>query len=91
MRRTRGTVSLGGSVAYAAQVPWIQNATLVRLFSAFETNKEMLMVVAQRANVIFGRPFDEGKYWDVISNAALLPDLMILPDGDLTEVSSVGS
>ena len=62
----------------------------MRLFSAFETNKEMLMVVAQRANVIFGRPFDEGKYWDVISNAALLPDLMILPDGDLTEVSPLG-
>ena len=57
--------------------------------SAFETGTEMLMVVAQRANVIFGRAFDEAKYWGVINAAALLPDLSILPDGDLTEVSSV--
>lgn len=29
MRRIRGSVSRGGSLAYCAQTPWIQNATLV--------------------------------------------------------------
>ncbi|KAF8333586.1 ABC protein [Cantharellus anzutake] len=71
MRLTKGSVSIGGTLAYAAQVPWIQNATL-------------------RANVTFGKEFDEGKYWRVINHVALLPDLPVLPDGDLTEIGEKG-
>jgi ABC-type multidrug transport system fused ATPase/permease subunit len=40
-----------------------------------------------RENVLFGREWDEHRYWTAITNASLLPDLEILPDGDLTEVS----
>lgn len=39
-----------------------------------------------RENVLFGREWDEHRYWTAIKNASLLPDLEILPDGDLTEV-----
>lgn len=43
----------------------------------------------QRDNVLFGQEFDPDKYWDVIERSSLLPDLLVLPDGDLTEVRYV--
>ncbi|KAJ6632266.1 P-loop containing nucleoside triphosphate hydrolase protein [Mycena sp. CBHHK59/15] len=39
-----------------------------------------------RDNVLFGQAFDEDKYWRVMEDACLLPDLQLLADGDLTEV-----
>ncbi|PCH42435.1 nucleoside triphosphate hydrolase protein [Wolfiporia cocos MD-104 SS10] len=43
-----------------------------------------------RENVLFGQPYDEEKYWKAIENASLLPDLEVLPDGDLTEIGEKG-
>ncbi|KAF7319425.1 ABC protein [Mycena chlorophos] len=43
-----------------------------------------------RDNVLFGRPFDEQRYWQVIEDACLLPDLKLLADGDLTEIGEKG-
>ncbi|KAL5526288.1 hypothetical protein ACEPAF_8011 [Sanghuangporus sanghuang] len=43
-----------------------------------------------RDNVLFGQEFDSDKYWDAIERASLLPDLAILPDGDLTEIGEKG-
>ncbi|KIJ14255.1 hypothetical protein PAXINDRAFT_169871 [Paxillus involutus ATCC 200175] len=43
-----------------------------------------------RNNIIFGRPFEEEKYWRVVEIACLLPDLQLLPDGDLTEIGEKG-
>lgn len=40
----------------------------------------------QRENITFGHDFDEDKYWRAVKDASLLPDLLVLPDGDLTEV-----
>ncbi|KAJ7440231.1 ABC protein [Mycena latifolia] len=39
-----------------------------------------------RDNVLFGQPFEEERYWKVMEDACLLPDLELLADGDLTEV-----
>lgn len=36
---------------------------------------------------MFGQPWEEDRYWEAIRKANLIPDLEILPDGDLTEVS----
>lgn len=44
------------------------------------------MITMQRDNVIFGQTFDKDRYWDAVDRACLLPDLAVLPDGDLTEV-----
>ncbi|KAH7105792.1 ABC protein [Auriculariales sp. MPI-PUGE-AT-0066] len=71
MKRIKGDVSFGSSVSYAAQVAWIQNATL-------------------RDNIVFGCDWDEDRYWRAIGNASLLPDLELLPDGDLTEIGEKG-
>ncbi|KAI6041615.1 ABC protein [Pisolithus marmoratus] len=43
-----------------------------------------------RENVLFGQPFDEKRYWRVIELSCLLPDLELLPDGDLTEIGERG-
>jgi hypothetical protein len=39
---------------------------------------------------VFGREWDEQRYWRAIENACLLPDLETLPDGDLTEIGEKG-
>lgn len=48
-----------------------------------------------RDNVLFGQPWDEDRYWQVIEDACLIPDCLQLPDGDLTgkisKSESVGS
>ncbi|KAG0701997.1 ABC protein [Suillus ampliporus] len=43
-----------------------------------------------RDNITFGRPFEEDRYWRVLEIACLLPDLLLLPDGDLTEIGEKG-
>ncbi|THV08675.1 P-loop containing nucleoside triphosphate hydrolase protein [Dendrothele bispora CBS 962.96] len=43
-----------------------------------------------RDNVLFGQPFDEERYWKVMEAACMIPDLQLLPDGDLTEVREIG-
>ena len=41
-----------------------------------------------RDNILFGSPFEEEQYWEVVHCCALEPDLEILEDGDLTEIST---
>ncbi|KAG9119276.1 hypothetical protein FRC07_005764, partial [Ceratobasidium sp. 392] len=43
-----------------------------------------------RDNVVFGRPWDEERYWASIRDASLEVDLEMLPDGDLTEIGEKG-
>ncbi|KAF8802448.1 P-loop containing nucleoside triphosphate hydrolase protein [Phlegmacium glaucopus] len=43
-----------------------------------------------RDNILFGQEFDEERYWRVVENCSLLPDLELLPDGDLTEIGEKG-
>lgn len=59
----KGHMSVGGSVSYVPQTPWVQNLPL-------------------KDNILFGLPFDEVKYQQVIHACALELDLQILPNGD---------
>ncbi|KAH8112628.1 ABC protein [Phellopilus nigrolimitatus] len=43
-----------------------------------------------RDNILFGQDFDSDRYWDVIERSCLIPDLQVLPDGDLTEIGEKG-
>lgn len=43
-----------------------------------------------RDNIIFGKPFDEQKYWKVIDDCALSRDLEMLAAGDMTEIGEKG-
>ncbi|XP_042313753.1 ATP-binding cassette sub-family C member 2 isoform X2 [Sceloporus undulatus] len=41
-------------------------------------------------NILFGSSLDEARYQQVIEACALLPDLQLLPGGDLTEIGEKG-
>ncbi|KAJ3075759.1 hypothetical protein HDU98_006997 [Podochytrium sp. JEL0797] len=71
MKTTRGKVTFSGSLGYAAQTAWIQNADM-------------------RENILFGKPFDKTRYHNALLDAALLPDLKVLPDGDRTSIGERG-
>ena len=43
-----------------------------------------------RENILFGQAYDEKRYNEIIKACALLPDLAILPAGDLTEIGERG-
>src|SRR5947207_5604768 len=58
-------------MAYVAQNPWIENATI-------------------KENILFGAPLDADRFQKVIRACALLPDLLMLPDGEETEIGDKG-
>lgn len=41
-----------------------------------------------KENILFGYPYNEQRYKDVVECCALLPDLKILEDGDETEIGA---
>ncbi|KAL9596849.1 MAG: hypothetical protein Q9219_005519 [cf. Caloplaca sp. 3 TL-2023] len=41
-------------------------------------------------NIIFGLPFDKDRYTKVLSSCALIKDLEMLPDGELTDIGANG-
>lgn len=69
-----GACAVKGSVAFAAQSPWIQNMTVKAniLFGQKET------------------PDVEDMYGRCVEQAALLPDFAVLPHGDRTEIGEKG-
>jgi hypothetical protein len=58
-------------MAYVAQIPWIENATI-------------------KDNILFGAPLDDDRFQKVIHACSLLPDLLILVDGEETEIGDKG-
>ncbi|KAF9516365.1 hypothetical protein BS47DRAFT_1371770 [Hydnum rufescens UP504] len=89
MRMARGEMKLGGSLAYCAQTPWIQNASLVCSSEpAYVIQPRFVSVIAIKCAI--RREFDEWRYWQVLSDASLKADLEILPDGDFTEIGERG-
>lgn len=49
-----------------------------------------IMNATVRDNVLFGQAWDEARYWNVIDQACLGPDLKVLGDGDATEIGEKG-
>lgn len=49
-----------------------------------------IMNATVRDNILFGQPWDEARYWKVIEQACLGPDLKVLGDGDATEIGEKG-
>ena len=85
MNVVSGSVQFGGKISYCQQNGKWHPATPTRVLtwrSAWIQNATL------RENVLFGQAWDEHRYWTAIKDASLIPDLEILPDGDLTEVSA---
>ncbi|KAJ9102572.1 hypothetical protein QFC21_002973 [Naganishia friedmannii] len=43
-----------------------------------------------RENILFGKPYEEDRYWRAVKAAALLSDLELFADGDMTEIGERG-
>ena len=70
-KASRGNWIIEYSIAFVAQIPWIENATI-------------------KDNILFGLPFDSGRYQKTLSACALEKDLDMLPDGELTDIGANG-
>ncbi|XP_015127759.1 multidrug resistance-associated protein 4 [Diachasma alloeum] len=71
LHSTHGHVTVGGSVSYASQEPW-------------------LFAGSVRNNILFGQPYDESRYRQVVRACALTKDFVQLPQGDKTPVGERG-
>ncbi|XP_015109904.1 multidrug resistance-associated protein 4 [Diachasma alloeum] len=72
LHASHGHVSVGGSVSYASQEPW-------------------LFAGSVRNNIVFGQPYDELRYRQVVRACSLLKDFVQLPQGDKTLVGERGT
>lgn len=70
-----GTATVDGTLSYCAQTPWIQNVTLKQNV-LFKVDMEQMNEERERL------------YQVAIDAAALVPDIKILPAGDMTESKS---
>ena len=70
-RANRTDWIIESAIAFVAQIPWIENATI-------------------KDNILFGLPYDRGRYNKVIESCALRRDLNILEAGDETDIGFNG-
>ena len=70
-KASRGNWILPSSIAFVAQIPWLENASI-------------------RDNILFGLPLDYDRYNKVLYACALVKDMKMLPDGELTEIGASG-
>jgi ATP-binding cassette subfamily C (CFTR/MRP) protein 1 len=59
-------------------------------FISYATQSPWVVNDTLRGNILFGRPFDQERYDQVVEAAALLDDLAVLPAGDQTEIGEHG-
>ncbi|XP_067934007.1 multidrug resistance-associated protein 1-like isoform X2 [Watersipora subatra] len=57
---------------------------------AYVAQEAWIQNAALRDNILFGSEYDQGWYDQVVEACALLPDLAVLPHGDLTEIGEKG-
>lgn len=79
--------SLLGEVRYkSGRIVWGGSGTV-----AYCPQSPWIQAATVRENILFGRPFDEERYWKIIKLAELESDLVILPQGDQTEIGERGT
>ncbi|TMW56006.1 hypothetical protein Poli38472_008654 [Pythium oligandrum] len=86
-----GKVGSGKSVLLAAIAglqPQSHGARVVRGSIAYCSQSPWIQSTSLRENILFGRPFDEVRYWNVLEACELLHDIKVLPHGDMTLVGS---
>ncbi|XP_063983809.1 ATP-binding cassette sub-family C member 4-like isoform X2 [Diachasmimorpha longicaudata] len=72
LRSTNGHLTIGGTVSYASQEPWLFGGSV-------------------RSNILFGQPYEELRYRQVVRACALTKDFIQLPQGDRTLVGERGT
>ncbi len=69
----------------ASRENWILPSSI-----AFVSQTPWLEDGSIKENILFGLPFDNMRYGKVLSACALIDDLKMLPDGELTEIGASG-
>lgn len=78
-------------VAYSSQLPWLQHASIKNVSMGYG-HPEALQTYSSEfglQNILFGSPFEEQRYKDVVEACALEPDLALFDAGDETGPSSL--
>ncbi|XP_028966861.1 canalicular multispecific organic anion transporter 2 [Galendromus occidentalis] len=57
---------------------------------AYVSQQTWLRNATFRENILFGKPYDHQRYWDILRRCALLEDIEMLPAGDQTEIGEKG-
>ncbi|KAF9348068.1 Multidrug resistance-associated protein 1 [Mortierella sp. NVP85] len=57
---------------------------------AYVPQQAWIINATLRDNIVFGKPFDQQKFNDVLFAAGLNPDIAMLPAGDMTEIGERG-
>ena len=86
LRTLNGSVEVVGSISLASQqVPTeLDSPSFLKKFQAWIRNATL------KENILFGLPFKQKKYDNVIKVCALLEDIKILPAGENTEIGEKG-
>ncbi|GFR50511.1 hypothetical protein Agub_g12777, partial [Astrephomene gubernaculifera] len=58
--------------------------------TSYAPQRPWIMASSVRDNVLLGLPLDEQRYWQVLHSCALLPDLALMPAGDMAPVGDNG-
>ncbi|XP_074089273.1 ATP-binding cassette sub-family C member 2 [Macrotis lagotis] len=88
-----GSVGCGKSSLMAAmlgEMEPIHGHITIKGSIAYVPQQSWIQNGTVKDNILFGSPLDEKRYQEVLEACALLPDLKILPGGDLTEIGEKG-
>ncbi|XP_052568820.1 ATP-binding cassette sub-family C member 2 isoform X3 [Peromyscus californicus insignis] len=88
-----GTVGSGKSSLIAAMLGEMENVhghITIQGTTAYVPQQSWIQNGTIKDNILFGSEFNEKKYQQVLEACALLPDLEILPGGDMAEIGEKG-
>lgn len=83
------TLLPGGEILMSKEPEKVDEHGLMHAIS-YAAQTPWLQHQSIKENILFGSPFDEARYKAVVECCALLPDLKMLEDGDLTEIGARG-
>ncbi|KAK9400978.1 canalicular multispecific organic anion transporter 1 [Crotalus adamanteus] len=88
-----GSVGSGKSSLISAMLGEMENIKghiNIQGSMAYVPQQAWIQNATLKDNILFGSPLNEARYQQVLEACALLPDLQLLPGGDLTEIGEKG-
>ncbi|KAM6442960.1 ATP-binding cassette sub-family C member 2 isoform 1-T1 [Liasis olivaceus] len=88
-----GSVGSGKSSLISAMLGEMENIKghiNIQGSMAYVPQQAWIQNATLKDNILFGSPLDEARYQQILEACALLPDLQLLPGGDLTEIGEKG-
>lgn len=68
----------------------LQGHVSIRGRVAYVPQHAWILNASVKENILFGQPYNESRYHQILYSAGLEPDLAILPAGDMTEIGERG-